>query len=100
LAEGAAFKPAAPAGRPQPEADPHKPTGTFDAIGHSCVELLLPMAKMVRALEPGQVLKIVTDDVAAREDLGSWCRMTGNELMNRVKGDGFDSYYIRRGGAM
>jgi radical SAM protein with 4Fe4S-binding SPASM domain len=100
VAEGAAFKPAATAGRPQPETDPHEPTASFDAIGHSCVELLLPMAKMVRALEPGQVLKIVTDDVAAREDLGSWCRMTGNELMDRVKGDGFDSYYIRRGGAM
>jgi radical SAM protein with 4Fe4S-binding SPASM domain len=100
VAEGAAFKPATPAGRPQPETDPHESTASFDAIGHSCVELLLPMAKKVRALEPGQVLKIVTDDVAAREDLGSWCRMTGNELMHRVKGDGFDSYYIRRGGAM
>ena len=61
VAEGTAFKPAAPVGGPQPEADPHKPTANFDAIGHSCVELLLPMAKMVRALEPGQMLKIVTD---------------------------------------
>ena len=58
------------------------------------------MAKMVRSLEPGQVLKVVTDDVAAREDLGSWCRMTGNELIDRIKGDGCESYYIRRGRAM
>jgi radical SAM protein with 4Fe4S-binding SPASM domain len=98
VAEGAAAKPATAS--PLATPDPHAPTANFDAIGHSCVELLLPMAKMVRALEPGQMLKIVTDDVAAREDLGSWCRMTGNELVDRVKGDGFDSYYIRRGGAM
>jgi radical SAM protein with 4Fe4S-binding SPASM domain len=99
VAEGAALKPAAMVGAPV-AADPYGPKASFDAIGNSCVELLLPMAKMVRSLEPGQVLKIVTDDVAAREDLGSWCRMTGNELLDRIKGDGFESYYIRRGGAM
>ncbi len=64
------------------------------------MELLLPMSKMVRALSPGQVLKILSDDVAAREDLGSWCRMTGNELLEHVKREGVDNYYIRRGGAM
>lgn len=98
VAEGAAARPAAsvtsrPAGR-------HAATASFDAIGHACVELLLPMAKMVRSLEPGQVLEVVTDDVAAREDLGSWCRMTGNELVERIKGDGCESYYIRRGRTM
>lgn len=98
VAEGAAAKAAASIAAPG--ADPHAPTATFDAIGHACVELLLPMAKMVRALEPGQVLKIVTDDVAAREDLGSWCRMTGNDLVDRIKRDGCESYYIRRGKAM
>jgi radical SAM protein with 4Fe4S-binding SPASM domain len=97
VAEGAAAKPAP---GPSLADEPHAPTASFDAIGHACVELLLPMAKMVRALEPGQVLKVVTDDVAAREDLGSWCRMTGNELLDRIKGEGCDSYYIRRGRAM
>jgi TusA-related sulfurtransferase len=58
------------------------------------------MAKMVRNLEPGQVLKVVTDDVAAREDPGSWCRMTGNDLIDRIKGEGCENYYIRRGRAM
>jgi TusA-related sulfurtransferase len=68
----------------------------FDAIGQACVELLLPMAARVRALEMGQVLKVVTDDPAAREDLEAWCRMTGNELAGVVKGKGYSSYYIRR----
>jgi radical SAM protein with 4Fe4S-binding SPASM domain len=95
--EGAAWKPALAA---ETARDPHNPTATFDAIGHACVELLLPMAKMVRALDPGQVLKVVTDDVAAREDLSSWCRMTGNEMLDRIKGSGCENYYIRRGSAM
>ena len=51
----------------------------------------------VRVTAPGQVLKVTTDDPAASEDLSSWCRMSGNELVDRVKGDGFEKYYIRRG---
>lgn len=98
VAEGAVAK-SPPVGVPV-IADLHAPAASFDAIGHACVELLLPMAKMVRGLAPGQILKVVTDDVAAREDLGSWCRMTGNELVERVKGDGCESYYIRRGRVM
>ncbi len=83
-----------------PDAESPAPTASFDALGQSCIDLLLPMSKMVRALAPGQVLRILSDDVAAREDLRSWCRMTGNELLDHVKDDGFDNYFIRRGGAM
>ncbi len=71
--------------------------GLFDGMGQSCVDLLITMAKQVKALEPGQILKVVTDDPAAREDLGAWCRMTGNELADVVKGHGYANYYVRRG---
>ena len=70
---------------------------TFDAIGQSCVELLLPMAKQVKALAEGAVLRVVTDDPAAREDLGAWCRMTGNELVAVEPKEGYASYFVRRG---
>lgn len=68
----------------------------FDGMGQSCVDLLLTMAQHVRAMQPGDILKVVTDDPAAREDLGAWCRMTGNELADVVKGKGYASYYVRR----
>jgi radical SAM protein with 4Fe4S-binding SPASM domain len=98
--EGRALRPVHWMKAERADADPHSPTASFDAIGASCVDLLLPMSKMVRALTPGQVLKIETDDVAAREDLASWCRMTGNELVDRVRREGIDNYYVRRGEAM
>jgi radical SAM protein with 4Fe4S-binding SPASM domain len=98
--EGVAIRPVLGVKAKPAQADPHNPTASFDAVGHSCVDLLLPMSKMVRALAPGQVLRIQTDDIAAREDLASWCRMTGNELVDRVKADGLDNYYVRRGEAM
>ena len=68
----------------------------FDGMGQACVELLITMAKQVRSLEIGEILKVVTDYPAAREDLGAWCRMTGNELAEVVKGHGYANYYVRR----
>lgn len=68
----------------------------FDGMGQACVELLLTMARRLRSLEQGEILKVVTDDPAAKEDLGAWCRMTGNELASVVKGQGYANYYIRR----
>jgi len=100
VAEGVAFKPVVKITPIAQANDPYAATVSFDAMGESCVELLLPMAKMVRALQTNQILKVVTDDPGAREDLGAWCRMTGNELLERVKSVGYDSYFIRRGSSM
>jgi radical SAM protein with 4Fe4S-binding SPASM domain len=68
----------------------------FDGMGQTAAQLLLTTAQRVRALEPGEILKVVSDDPATREDLGAWCRMTGNELTGVVKGKGYASYYVRR----
>ncbi|HWQ13207.1 MAG TPA: PqqD family peptide modification chaperone [Roseiflexaceae bacterium] len=94
VAEGAALK-----SRPVQVAAPNPvpPDAVFDAVGERCVELLLPMSRQVRALRPGQVLKVLSDDPTAREDLDAWCRMTGHELLAAVKGDGASSFFIRRG---
>lgn len=77
--------------------DSFQPTTDLDAIGQACIDLLLPMAEKVRSLEVGEILRVATDDLAAREDLASWCRMTGNELLGRSKANGYSNYYIRRG---
>jgi len=53
--------------------------------------------RLVKALAPGAVLRVVTDDPAAREDLGAWCRMTANELLSVERKDGYATYYVRRG---
>jgi radical SAM protein with 4Fe4S-binding SPASM domain len=96
VGEGVAMKPARRPATP-PAVDPVASDAVFDAIGERCVELLLPMARRVRALPQGRVLKVLSDDPSAREDLGAWCRMTGHELLDAIKGDGHTSYFIRRG---
>jgi len=92
-----AVAPSAPvAVAPPAETAPPAEAATFDGLGQACVDLLLAMARQVRALDLGAVLKVVTDDPAAREDLAAWCRMTGQDLAATVKGQGYASYYIRR----
>ncbi len=71
-------------------------SAVLDGMGQACVDMLLAMAKQVRSLQLGEVLKVVSDDPAACEDLGTWCQMTGNELAEVVKGHGYASYYVRR----
>ncbi len=79
-----------------PQSSDLREKAVFDGMGQACVELLITMAKQVRSLQVGDILKVVTDDPAAHEDLGAWCRMTGNELAGVVKGRGYASYYVRR----
>lgn len=68
----------------------------FDGMGKTSAQLLLTTAQQLHVLEPGEVLKVVSDDPTTREDLEAWCRMTGNELAGVVKGKGYSSHYVRR----
>jgi tRNA 2-thiouridine synthesizing protein A len=52
------------------------------AMSGSTCALLTPAIKAkLRELQPGQVLEVRVDDPTAREDIASWCRLTGNELL-------------------
>jgi TusA-related sulfurtransferase len=68
----------------------------LDGMGLATTELLLVAAQQMRALRPGETLKVVSDDFAVGEDLGAWCRMTGNELAGIIRGRGYVSCYVRR----
>jgi len=50
-------------------------------VGAVCA-LLTPLVKSrLRELRVGQVLEIRVDDSTAREDMASWCRLSGHELV-------------------
>jgi radical SAM protein with 4Fe4S-binding SPASM domain len=84
----------------QPTAVPKLSIGeeaaVLDAMGRATEEVLAALARHLHSLGAGDILKVVTDDPSARDDLAAWCRMTGNELAGMVKGVGYYSFYIRR----
>jgi TusA-related sulfurtransferase len=44
--------------------------------------LLTPAIKAnLREMEPGQVLEVRVNDMSARDDIVSWCRLSGHELL-------------------
>lgn len=53
----------------------------WDAGDLGCGPLVLELRKRLRAM-PGGVMKVISLDPGAREDLPAWCRLTRNELLH------------------
>ncbi|HEV7129854.1 MAG TPA: sulfurtransferase TusA family protein [Ktedonobacterales bacterium] len=56
-------------------------TGLSEAAGATCALLTPAIKARMRALRSGQVLEVRVDDPAAREDIASWSRLSGHELL-------------------
>lgn len=57
------------------------PAATVDASGLVCPLPILKAKKALSALEPGQVLEVITTDRKAKQDFDAFCRQTGNPLL-------------------
>lgn len=53
----------------------------WDAGDLGCGELVLGLRGRMRALAPGQMLRLVARDPGARADIPAWCRLTDHELV-------------------
>ena len=63
----------------------------------SCAVLTPAIKAKLREMEAGQVLEVHVDDLTARDDLASWCRLSGNELLAvRELPQGMLSAYVRK----
>lgn len=67
----------------------------LDARSLLCPLPVLKARKALRALEPGQVLRLRADDPAAVVDVPHFCAETGHELVT-VEEIGCDRHYFIR----
>jgi TusA-related sulfurtransferase len=65
---------------------------TLDCLGQRCPRPIIELAKNIRSVDVGAVIRVLADDPAAANDLRAWCRMTGHEF---VAQDG-TSFDVRR----
>lgn len=56
--------------------------------------LLMLIIQAMKRLESGDILEIRSTDPGVREDLPSWCRMTGNTLLAQQEGDLRNRYFV------
>jgi len=77
---------------------PHVPDASFDGGSLDCGSgLLLLIRQHIDPLEPGRLLEIRSREASVCEDLPAWCRMTGNELVSELRGEGVYSFLVAKG---
>jgi TusA-related sulfurtransferase len=68
----------------------------LDAKGMSCPLPILKTKKAVEALSKGQILKVETTDAGSKNDMASWAKRTGNEIVKVEEGSGTFTFYIKK----
>lgn len=72
---------------------------TSDIVYMMCPMHLLKLEEMIKQIEPGQVLEILTDYDGALEDIPAWCKKTCNEFLGIDEEDDYYKFYIKKGEA-
>ena len=68
----------------------------LDAKGLSCPLPILKTKKAVETLTKNQVLKVETTDPGSKNDMASWAKRTGNEVLKVEEGSGTFTFYIKK----
>lgn len=68
----------------------------LDAKGMNCPLPILKTKKAVETLTKGQVLKVETTDPGSKNDMNSWAKRTGNEILGVEEGSGTFTFYIKK----
>lgn len=73
------------------------PKAELDCRGKRCPLPIIELARHVEDVAVGEVLAVVSDDVAARADIPAWCRMRGQEYAGEdAADDGVPRFLVRR----
>jgi tRNA 2-thiouridine synthesizing protein A len=63
---------------------------TVDCLGRRCPLPVIELAKRIREVEIGAVVRVLADDPAAANDIPAWCRMKDQEFLGSPEADAFD----------
>ena len=96
--EGAAEPPGwcSAVSRRRADLDLPTPDLEVDAEEAGCGDLMVLLLRSIRRVAPGEVLALTARDPGAVEDIPSWSRLTGHELLAGPAGPEEATYYLRR----
>ncbi len=69
---------------------------TLDCKGMLCPMPVVKLAKEIKQMQLGQVLKMIATDKGAPADMQAWSRQTGNELLDSHEENGQFIFFVRR----
>ena len=73
-----------------------QPDREVDARGLNCPLPILRTKKALNDMTSGQIIRITATDPASVRDFQSFCRQTGNELVEHGEADGAFWFVLRR----
>lgn len=95
LNSGVAFAPPTP--QPIIQAHALLEVGVASGQESTCAILTPSIKRKLGEMNSGQVLEVHVDDPTAKEDIESWCRLTGNSLLKIDRGEGQElCFYLRK----
>jgi tRNA 2-thiouridine synthesizing protein A len=68
---------------------------TLDVRGQYCPAPVIQARQAIDELQSGQVLQIIADDPASKEDISRWAKRTGHDLIDLTV-DGKDITFVIR----
>ncbi|MBN1163963.1 MAG: sulfurtransferase TusA family protein [Candidatus Krumholzibacteriota bacterium] len=68
----------------------------LDCVGLYCPLPILMTKQALGEIEVGRVLKVVADDPAAEQDIKSWAKRAGQEILEFGKKDSTMTFLIKR----
>jgi len=69
---------------------------TLDTRGLYCPLPILKASKTIEQMGNGEVLKVLSTDPGSKRDFESWCRRTGNKLLETTEENGVFTYIIEK----
>lgn len=72
------------------------PNQELDCRGLNCPLPVLRTKKALKAMNAGEVLKIVATDPGSVADMGAFSRRTGNELLDSSEGGGEFVFFFKK----
>jgi tRNA 2-thiouridine synthesizing protein A len=55
------------------------PALVLECLGWKCPRPIIELARRIREVQVGEVIKVIADDPAAGPDVAAWCRMQRHE---------------------
>ena len=72
------------------------PDQQLDARHLRCPMPVLKTNKILRIMQPGQILEVLADDEGSLTDMPEYCRTTGHALLTAESQNGQHRFLIRR----
>ena len=73
-----------------------KPAQTLDVRGMQCPMPIVKTKKAIGNVAVGEILEVLSSDIASKEDFPRWCDRTGHKLVQVVDEEGYSRFFIER----